>query len=177
MGIDDFSMLPADDEISPAADVDAAEASAIAAADPILEAAEPPEPFGRTPLFDFERGRMVRAGIEPVWVSGRDAVKVWCLMALYSARYAHAVFTDAFGMDDPEGPIGLAADAREAGSDWVEHAREALLVHDRISAVEIAARYVPADQTMYIDRLEVITDEDESLDFGSLSVRMGGPNG
>jgi hypothetical protein len=72
---DGFSLLPFDDEeLTPEADIEAAAAGALAdpeAPAPVEEAA--PEPFGRTPLFDFERGRFVRQGTTPAGVTGFDA--------------------------------------------------------------------------------------------------------
>lgn len=163
----DFSLIPADDAT---ADLDAAEASALEASDVLFPAEDPPEPFGRTPKFDFEAGRMVKAGGEPIWVTGLDALEQWCLMAIYSARYAHAVFTDEFGMEEPDSPLGLAEEAALVEvTDWGARMTEALLVHDRIAAVEDFSARIE-DDVIYIDRFDVVTDEDERLRIGGLAV-------
>lgn len=172
---DDPQLLPVDDgEITPEEDVAAAEASALAAASPEPARAEPPQPFGVTPLFDFELGRMVRAGQSPVMVSGHKALEQWCLMAIYSARYAHAVFTDEFGMEDPESVIGQAADAAETAADWGERLREALLVYDRVAAVEgYEGSFITLNGgRAFVVKFTVVTDEDERVDLGPLAVAL-----
>lgn len=158
-----FELLPADDEgVPPAADLDAAAASAVAADAPVVSA--PPEPFGRTPLFDFEEGRYVRAGGSPVWVTGLRALEQWCLMAIHTARYAHPVFSARFGMDRPESPIGVV-DVQEEMSDWGERLRDALLVHDRIVSVENYSAFFDAPSQVVYFSFDVVTDEEERLAF------------
>lgn len=168
------SILPSDEEVTPAADADAAAASALAASSPEAATPTPPEPFGRAPRFDFDRGRMVRSGSSPVWVTGHDALIQWCLMAFYSARYAHAVFTDEFGAEEPELVIGQAADAAEAAGDLGEDLREAWLVHDRLTSVEdFEASFVPLGGGLaLVFSVTVVTDEDERIDIGPVSVAL-----
>jgi hypothetical protein len=173
MALDDFPLIPATDATSSDEDLDAAEASALEALEqPTLEE-DPSIPFGRTPLFDFATGRMVRAGDDVVWVSGLRAVEQWCLMAIYSARFAHSVFTEEFGMEEPERGLGHAVGIEEEVSDWGQRLEDALLVHDRIVAVEDFEGTYLADQgVLFIRRFTVVTDEDDRIPFRDIAVAL-----
>lgn len=203
--IDDFTLLPLDDLGStPDEDLAAAAASAL---EQFPEPAEPvpPVPFGRTPLFDFDKGRFRRHGdpivttgeidlypgddvypgedlypgstpglvvlaSSPAMVTGKDALRQWCLMAVHSARYAHGVFTSNFGMELPDSLIGEATDISGKMADWGERLRRALTVHERIVAVsEYEATWVE-EQNVVVISFTVVTDEDEQLSFGPLDV-------
>jgi hypothetical protein len=161
-------------ELTPEADLEAAEASALAGVDPLSEA-EPPEPFGRTPLFNFLEGRYVRAGGSPVFVTGHEALKQWCLMAIYTARFAHpGIFSDEFGMEEPDSVLGEAAEAQEAVSDWGERMREALLVHERIVDVQaFEATFDEDEGVVYVNMFTVVTDEEDEVPVGGLAVPVG----
>ncbi len=167
-----FEMIPpeeADPEAETAA-LDAAEASALPEPDEALLPEDPVEPLGRTWLFNFETGRFVRSGQAPAGVSGVGALKVWILMAIHTARGAHAVFTDAFGIEDPNLMIG-AVDGASLVDEYGAQIREALLVHDRISDVEeYVAEYYPDQGVMYIENLTILTDEEETLRFEGVPV-------
>lgn len=168
----DFDLLPADDEgLAPADDLAAAAASAFASADEgVPEADLPvPMPFGKTPLFDFERGRMVRQGGSPVYVRGRRALEQRCLMAIHSARFAHAVFSDAFGMERPEAPRGDAVSV-EAAAEFGRRLRDALLPFDRVVAVENIEVDFPEDGVMFIRNFDVVTDEEERIPFSDIRI-------
>lgn len=172
MALDDFPLIPdPEPDLSPEDDLAAAARSLAEAADtPVLEE-EPPEPFGKTPLFDFERGRLVRAGSSPVYVSGLRAVEQWCLMALHTARYAHPVVSDDFGMEEPDGLRGHVFE-EELASDWGERLEDALLFHDRITAVEdVTVRWFP-EHGLLLAEFVAVTDEEETLAVGPLSVRI-----
>ena len=175
MSFDDFPLIPdTETEITPDEDAAAAEASLLDAASPAAQPAGAPEPFGRTGLFDFERGRFVRAGGAPVWVTGLRAVEQWVLMAVHAARYAHPlIFSEEFGMEDPEAPIGEAADVDEAISDWGERLAEAVVgVHERITSVEdFEYEYDAASGIIYVT-FTVVTDEEE-LTIENLAVSAG----
>lgn len=167
----DFELLPADDEdVTPDADLEAAAAGALADPDvPIEVESEPPIPFGRTPAFDFDRGRFVRQGGSPAWVSGFEALQQWCMMAAHSARYAHPIFSDDFGVEGLGEAIGtLGPEAVEAADDAMQALREAWLVHDRIAEVEGDAEYDPVTGVIVVSNLYVVTDEEAELPFPDL---------
>lgn len=174
---DDFTLVPADEaEITPDEDVAAAVDSALNAQDPELLVDELPEPLGQSWLWDPEKGRFVRDGLAPRVVTGLDALRVWCLVAVYSARYAHEVFTPAFGIDDPDSVVGVAADLTAAANAYGDSLREALLVHDRITAVDNYGWTWDEHGTLRVS-FDVLTDENEKLNFGDLSVAPGGTDG
>lgn len=167
-----FDLLPTDDdEVPPEDDVDAAEAAALTEPDAEAELGEDaPMPYGRTWLFDFPAGRTQRQGAAPAETRGLGALRMWCLMAIYSARYAHGVFSDEFGMEHPEVPIGeLPSD--EAAADYGRRLEEALLVHDRVVAVEnYKATVNPLEGVLEIETFDVVTDEDERIQFAGVMV-------
>lgn len=171
---DDFTLLPADDaEVTPEEDVAAAVASALNAQAPEELAPVGTEPYGRSWAFDFARGRFVRDGNAPRVTTGLDTLRLWCLTALVSARYAHGVFTPEFGMEEPEGTIGVAGNLREVASDYGAHLQDALLVHDRVASVDEYEWAFDAAAGALIVSFIVVTDEDETLAFNGLSVTGG----
>lgn len=180
MSFADLPLIPSDEtELDPDTDVALAEESLLAAADGRAAQAPALTPFGRTPMFDFDRGRFARAGDAVVWVSGLEAVAQWCLMAVHSARYAHrGVFTADFGMEEPDAVIGQAADVEEALSDWGARLSDALLVHDRIVAVEeFTAEWDPL-RGVALARFSVVTDAgDFAIEDLEITVRNEGEDG
>ncbi|HEX7088722.1 MAG TPA: DUF2634 domain-containing protein [Longimicrobiales bacterium] len=171
----DFSFLPVDeDELSPDADLDAAEASALE--DP-LDApveGEAATPLGRTWYFDWTgTGRFRRHGLAPAETRGEGALIQWCMMAMHSAWLAHAVFSAEFGVERPDSPVGLVG--REAlieAGDWAARLREALLVHDRIAEVDGLSVQLIED-TILVGPFAVITDEDDRVVVGPVQLREG----
>lgn len=203
--VDDFALIPSDDGLSAQDQLDAAVASVLEQF-PATPVGAAPVPFGRTPLFDFETGRMVRRGGvatgatggelfpdpglfpgpdlypgagaatlvspgAPVWVTGHDALTQWVLLTIYTARFAHRVFTDAAGMELPDSIIGEVVGIDAAVADWGVRLEEALTTHDRISSVEnYEASYDGDAGIVYVTNFDVVTDEGETISFGPLSV-------
>jgi hypothetical protein len=169
-----LELLPADDEgLAPEEDLAAAVAGALEDLPPeAVEAA--PEPFGRTWLWDRQAGRFVRDGISPKEVRGRDALAQWCDAAMHTALGAHPIFDAEFGMEEPEDVIGQAADVDEYASDWAERLRDALQQHDRVTSVEnVEVIYDPDAGVVYVTKLDVLTDEEETtqpLQLGGFTI-------
>lgn len=176
-GADDlgFTLVPADDEpVSADAELDAVEAEALAAAGVPAEGEDAPLPFGRSWAFDFERSRFVRQGGSPARVEGIEALKMWCLVAMSSARYAHAVFSEEFGMEGLNDSLGQL-DPQEVVSDLEERIRGALMVHDRI--MDVTDFSIVFDRTtgiVTVQRFSVVTDEEVELPFGDLQFLADG---
>lgn len=168
-GDEGFELIPPEtDPVAPEDELNAA----TAALDDDAPAPEddPRIPFGVSWSFDWEAGRFRRQGMSPARVSGLDTLREWCMMALNSARFAHVVFSEEFGIDDPNEPIGEAMDS-EAESDYEEKIRTALIVHDRIADVtDFEMEYDPTEGILYIDSFRVVTDEDEELLIGDLQL-------
>lgn len=168
-----FELLPADDDRSlPEEDLDAAAASALADADDPTEEEEVPQPFGFSWYFDFSTGQFARNGTSPARVSGLDALAQVCMMALRSARFAHAVFSENFGMEDPEDVIG-ETQVDELSGDYEERVREALLVIDRVSAVEVTADFDPVQGVLFLSNLTVTTDDDAVVALDDMNLERG----
>src|SRR5437763_6302393 len=101
---DDFSLVPAAESIDPIADLDAAVQNALVVPAGVRAVTPPVEqPLGRSWDFDWELGQFRRIGDSPAEVVGLDAVAQWVQAAIHTARYAHAVFSDEFGMERPDG--------------------------------------------------------------------------
>jgi hypothetical protein len=169
-GLDGLELIPADDVIG--ADDALAAAAASALEDPVPQADEDvQEPFGRTWLFDFERGRFVRDGIAPRVTTGRQSLAVWANMAMRTARGQHPVFSPEFGHDDPDAVIGEAANVDDRAGDWLAATADALLVHDRIASVENVSAYFDQTEWAYVvETMDVYTDEEADED----PLRLGG---
>jgi hypothetical protein len=158
-------IIPADDEeVSAESELAAAVAGALE--DPLLtpEITETPTPLGRSWAFDFEAGRFHRAGgSSPTEVRGETTLAQWILASLHTAAGAHASLPVGFGMEDPNDVIGYA-DPEEALADWEERVREALLMHDRIAAVDsIELEWNASEGIIYLRRMDVILDEAEAV--------------
>lgn len=113
--------------------------------------------------MDWATGRFVRAGTAPREVRGRLALAQWLEMARRTARGAHDVFSEQFGMDGPEDWEGTV-DVAEAAADYGDKLEDAWLPHDRIAEVtRYRAVFNPNTKTINILSLDVITDEAEAI--------------
>jgi hypothetical protein len=164
----EFPLIPTEEGLSAEQDLQAAAEAALAPAPAEAEAA--PAPYGRSWAFDFVNRRMVRRGDAPAEVEGVDALVQWCLMAVYSVRYAHAVFTDNFGMEQPYQLLGLA-DPTPYVLDMERKLKSALTVHDRIVNVQnYRASYDPTQGVLFIEHFEVVTDEEDVIPISGLEL-------
>lgn len=163
---DSAELLPIEDEdlISAADRVAAAEASFLD--DPFgpqASSEDPPIPMGKSWAWDAGRERYVREGTAPLEVQGRDALKEWCGAALRTAQGVHPIFSDAFGIEDPDDWIGLA-DPADALATFEPRAADALTVHDRIEELDdLTASYDPSTGVISIEDLVIVTDEAEAV--------------
>jgi hypothetical protein len=175
-GLDGFELIPDDDDLAPSADEELNAAAASALEDPeapITVPTDDPDPLGYSWAFDFAAGRFIRQGGRPARVTGYKALEQRCLMALYSARYAHAVFSDTFGVERPQEGIGEAGDgAHVAAEDWRVQLREALLAFDDVADVSLDTGYDPVDGVIYIWNLVVTTNEEVELPFDDIAISV-----
>jgi hypothetical protein len=127
-------------------------------------------PFGMSWAFDFEAGTFVRNGAGALRVYGEDALVAWCLMAVNSTRFVHPVFSEAFGVESVDDLIGSVM-AAELASEYEARLRDALLVHDRIVAVEdVEIAYDNAADVFYVLTFTVVTDEEERVSVNETSI-------
>lgn len=96
-----------------------------------------PVPFGRSWLFDFEVGQFVRDGTVPKTVYELDTLIMWCEKTLRTARLAHPIYSDTYGVENAEttAHIGMQLDP-EMLTAMQDAMTDALLAHDRIISVE-----------------------------------------
>lgn len=132
-----------------------------------------PSLFPSPTLFPSAGGQDVVLGAAPAMVEGHEALAQWVMMTIHSARFAHAVFTDGFGMELPDSILGEVADIAEKVSDWGQRLREAVLRHDRVTGLEnFSATYDEDNGIVYVNNFEVVTDEGDRLSFGPLEVAV-----
>jgi hypothetical protein len=133
-----------------------------------------PQPFGRSWRFDFIAGQFVMDGLAPKITYELDSLVVWVEKTLRTARYAHVIYSDTYGMEDPFRVVGQQADD-ELLSGYQDAATEALLVHDRITAVEnFSFNQDPFDEAVYAS-FTVVLDaapplEAQPLEFSNVPV-------
>lgn len=164
----DYELLPVEgDEFEPEQELDLVDALeqevVVPAGDP------PPRAFGRGWAFNFMTGRMARHGRAPAETRGQETLRTWIGLALWTASGAHAVHPNGFGMEDPFLMMGVPFDA-EVQAETIRQIRAALLVHERITAVE---RFVVTedDGAVYLSFI-VMTDE-EPLEIEAFPLGLG----
>jgi hypothetical protein len=170
------SLTPINDPVvTPADDLVAAGAGAVAIPANQIPVSQPAaEPFGYTWVFDWETGQFKQAGQSPSVTTRFGALEEWCQMAMHAARYAHPVFSDAFGMDQPDSLIGEFA-LGEALGDWQAALIEALMVHDRITSVgEFDMTWDPSEGVLTINSFLITTDEDQTVAVSDVTLTAGG---
>jgi hypothetical protein len=176
VSFNDYSLIPADDpQSTPAQDLDAAAAGALQAQTGVAPVdPDPVRPMGSSWLFDWSEGQFVRTGQSPATVSELDALAEWAQMAIHTGRYAHPVFSDQFGMEEPDGVVGEFA-VGEALADWQSAIVSALLVHDRVASVEnIQLDWDPTTGVLTILSMDIITDEDAAVTVSDVTLQAGG---
>lgn len=165
-----FELIPEDDEVTPEEDLAAAAAAAVEDPFELTDVLDPPVPLGRSWGFDFEAGRFRRYGGAPAEVVRESALYVWLLAAAHTAPEAHPIFPEEFGLERPYDPLG-DIEVADALSDYEERLREAWTQHDRVSdVIDLELRYVPEEETLYIDNVVVVLDEQDRVRFGPLVV-------
>ena len=127
--------------------------------DPELEAAlgaiavapDDVEPLGRSWAFDFNAGQFARGGGQsPIVVTGEGALRMWVLKALHTARLAHPIYTDQYGIELPFDLVGRSVSPEGIGR-YAAAVTDALLVHDRITAViDFQFSHDPDEGALYV---------------------------
>lgn len=108
-----------------------------------------PQPFGRSWRFDFINGGFFMDGGAPKETYELDSLIVWVEKTLRTDRYAHPIYSDSYGIEGPFDVIGQQADD-EVLSAYQDAITEALLIHDRITAVEdFSFQQDPFDDAVY----------------------------
>ena len=98
-------------------------------------------PLLRETDWDFRRNEPVWRGGSPVFVTGARAALVWAWNALHTERFAHDVFSGAYGLDLGE-LLGRSGAGELRRSEAVRAVRETLLVHPYILDVsQVSAEF------------------------------------
>lgn len=140
-----FNLLPPDPGvISPDLALDAALA-------PVVDLGPAPVlPLGKGWAFDFLARQFVRPGGSPGAVYELDNLRIWIEKTLRTARYAHPIYTDAYGTEDPFRLVGRPFEGALVAA-YQESVVEALTVHDRIAAVgSFYYQQDPFDDGLYV---------------------------
>lgn len=157
---DDFELIPASPfEITPDEQLEEAEVLL----DETLEVGEEPvEPWGMTWLWDFDAKRFKRFGSAPVRITGLAGLAMRIQAVARTMRFAHPIFSDDIGMENPYRLIGHAQDGATLQS-HVADLSEAILALDRVAEVP----NITVLDSSYADAIEleveVVTDDEENL--------------
>jgi hypothetical protein len=140
-----YDLLPPDSgTISPDIALDAA-------LSPVVDYSTPSiEPFGKGWQFDFVAGQFVRSGASAAEAYDLANLRVWIEKTLRTAKFAHPIYSDSYGMEDPFLLIGYPSQSELIG-DYQQQIVEALLVHDRIIGVQdFAYQQQALDDALYV---------------------------
>jgi hypothetical protein len=143
-----------------------------AALAPVVTYGTPDEvPLGKGWAFDFIANEFVLNGNAPAEVYGLDNLRMWIEKTMRTARYAHPIYTESYGVEEPFALIGQPPSG-DLIATWQDAVVEALTAHDRIAAVNAFyysqdpfsdALYVSftvvldadAEQTIQVDQMQV----------------------
>lgn len=129
---------------------------------------EPPPPLGRSWAFDFSQpGFATESGNGPLETRGLDTLRMWIAKCLVTARGAHPVHPDGYGLEFPFDIIGNPFDSFDA-ADLEERIETALTFHPRITGIEdFETVYEEGDEALFVS-FTVLLDEEESLPIQGL---------
>lgn len=128
-----------------------------------------PLPYGKSWAWDFSKGRFVRFGPSPAQTNDLETLKTWIQKSMLTAKNAHPVYSEDFGMDSPDALIGFISDP-SAQDEWASDVRETLLQHDRIADVTDFT-FVATDNGEALDvSFSVITDEDDNIEIEGINL-------
>ena len=106
-----------------------------------------PTVIGRGWAFDFGTGQFRRHGDSPAVVDGVEQIKVWIEKTIYTARFAHAIYSDTYGTD---GLNDLIGSTNSGGYGALANTiTAALTVHDQIEDVT-GFRFLPQGETLEV---------------------------
>lgn len=161
---DDFTpleLLPSDTGLTPDEELQAALGQLTVADEDTT-----PLPFGRGWAFDFDRGQFMRHGAAPAVTHDLETLRTWIEKSLRTARGAHPLYSDDFGVDDPHFNIGSPFSPETVGL-LTTSISDALLAHDRIEEVTDITFTGGPDVDVLFVAFTVMVD-DEQLTFDNL---------
>lgn len=162
-----FSLLPSDDETTPDQRLEAALSGLTPTADPDTQI-----PFGRGWDYDFVNNTFLQRNHTPAEVSGTAQLRVWIEKTLRTARFAHPIYDEQYGVDGLWEAFGHNFNPGLIGR-LEQHTREALLVHDRITQVTDFTFDGSANSSALYMSFRVLVDDDTSSDLSFSGVPLG----
>lgn len=101
---------------------------------PPQESTEQPLPLYRETAWDFQREQPIFRGGNPVYVTGAEAVKVWCWKALKTPRTRYPIYSWDYG-SELESLIGQNFSGELKRAEAVRYVREALEINPYITEI------------------------------------------
>lgn len=141
---------------------------------PDLIVEEPPlPPFGKSWEFDFSTGKFIKVPNRgPLRTQGIQTLRGWIEKCLFTAREAHPIYSEDYGMDDPFEWTGQQFTDELVG-ELERKVTEALTQHPRILDVkDFLADFDPTDEEMFV-RFRCVIDGDEDVIIDDLAVPLG----
>jgi hypothetical protein len=127
-----------------------------------LVVAEERPPLGRSWAFDFAAGRFLVSGSTargPLATWGDATLRGWIAKALRTARGAHPIHPDDYGMEAPYGPVGRPVTLGAGG--YEQDVRDALTYHPLIQdVIDFRAEADPDEEFLAVSFTVVREDGD-----------------
>lgn len=157
-----------DDPISPEEAAAGLETFDVRDPDELVVDQPPPPPVGRSWGLDFIEGKFfIRPGHGPIETQGDDTLAFWIEKTLRTARGAHPIYPNEYGMVSPFNMIGHTLTSADY-ADLESRIFDALTFHDRITdVVDFAAEQDPADDALVLD-FRVVKDDGTELTITNL---------
>jgi hypothetical protein len=123
-------------------------------------------PLGRSWGRDFVGNQFKPFGAGPIQTSGLDTLRMWIEKCLRTARGAHAVYSDKFGVEGPVDEIGMQL-TELTSTELEEKVTEALTQHPRISDIDNFESFANPDDDYLLVNFDVVVLGEE----GGLQIR------
>jgi hypothetical protein len=166
-----FTVIPSDDGLT----VDERLEAALAGAAP-SDTPDEPRPFGRGWALDWDTGELIAHGSSPARVYGLDNLQAWIEKTLRTARFAHVIYSDEYGVDEPWQDFGSQI-TPQLQARVEDKTRAALTVHDRISQVDNFDFERVEGTGILLASFRVLVDGDddeEPISFELAEIPLGG---
>lgn len=170
-----IQLLPVEGDTLLANDELSAVATQVTEAPDLTIAAKPegPREFGMSWKWNWHTGDFIEYGGAPATCTDLENLEQWCENILNIDRFAHPIYADNIGIEDPYQLIGQATNTL-AQTRYVKKAEEALLVHDRITKVqgwEFKIEHQIAPDVLLV-KYEIVTDNGRTVPM-SLQLPLG----
>lgn len=143
-------------------------------ADTVVVAEDAPPPIGKSWAFDFTSGFVPAPAGGPLEEQGLAAIRTLVEKAIRTARGAHPIYSDDYGIDFPYEVIGKQANAPEIVLLRQAIEEAALSAHPRVNAVtNYAAVVEPEEEALFVS-FDVVLDSGESVSLTSVRITPPG---